>query len=124
MFNVPARTTAVFVREDQVSCSPFGVDVFVRGLNGDWSDAPANLLPYQGDTLYQGVFQVNAGGQDFKVASSDWATVNCGGDGSTAVTLDQPYALVCGDNTPNLSFDAPASGAYQFSVEATDPANP
>jgi pullulanase len=124
VFFVPARTAAVFVREEQVSCSPFGVDVFVRGLNGDWSDAPANLLPFEGGTLYQGVFQVNAGGQDFKVASSDWATVNCGGDGSTAVTLDQPYALVCGDNTPNLSFNAPATGPYQFSVDATDPGNP
>jgi pullulanase len=122
-FYIPARTAAVFVREEQFSCSPFGVDVFVRGLNGDWSDAPSNLLPYQGGTLYQGVFQLNKLTQDFKVASSDWAAVNCGA-GEPEVVSDQPYALFCDANSGNIRFNAPATGSYLFTVEAADPASP
>ena len=66
----------MFVRDEQFSCTPFGVDVFVRGLNGDWSDGPQNLLDYQGGTTYQASYELTAVNQSFKVASSDWSTVN------------------------------------------------
>jgi pullulanase len=122
-FYIPARTTAVFVREEQNSCSPFGVDVFVRGLNGDWSDAPANQLIYDGATTYQRVFQLDSLAQEFKVASSDWASVNCGAGPAEAV-MDAPYPLFCDGDSGNISFTAPATGPYLFTVEATDPANP
>jgi pullulanase len=124
-FYVPARTTAVFVREDQVGCSPFGVDVFVRGLNGDWSNppAPASQLPYLGGTTYQGVFELTATQQEFKIASADWSAVNCGA-GAAEAFPEQPYALFCDGNSGNIRFNAPSLGAYLFTVEAADPANP
>jgi pullulanase len=122
-FYVPARTTAVFVREEQGSCSPFGVDVFVRGLNGDWSDAPANQLNYDGATTYERVFQLDSLAQEFKVASADWAAVNCGSGAAEAIA-DQPYALFCDGSSGNIRFNAGETGAYLFRVEASDAANP
>jgi pullulanase len=99
------------------------VDVFVRGLNGDWSDAPSNLLPYQGGTLYEGNYELGAVSQTFKVASSDWSTVNCGSNGGPVV-VGEPYALFCDASSTDLSMTVPATGSYRFSVDAADPANP
>jgi len=126
-FFVPARTTAVFTRAEQFSCSPFGVDVFVRGLNQDWTDSPANQLSYEGGVTYTGRYTIAAldpADLSFKVASSDWSTVNCGADADPTVNLDVPYALNCADGSGDLALNVAATGDVQITVDATDPANP
>ncbi len=126
-FFVPARTTAVFTRAEQFSCSPFGVDVFVRGLNQDWADSPANQLNYEGGTSYTGRYTIaalTAADLSFKVASSDWATVNCGAGADPSVNLDVPYALNCADGSGDLALNVAQTGDVQISIDASDPDNP
>ncbi len=126
-FFVPARTTAVFTRAEQFSCSPFGVDVFVRGLNQDWSDSPATELSYEGGVTYTGRYTIAAldpADLSFKVASSDWSAVNCGADADPTVDLDVPYALNCADGSGDLALNVADTGDVQITVDATDPANP
>jgi pullulanase len=101
-----------------VEKAPFGVPVFVRGIGGDWSDGAQNQMTYKGGGLYSINKQVAAAAGEFKIASSDWLTVNCGGGaGGNAVTVGTPLALECGANPPNLSIAPAAAGTYIFNYQ-------
>jgi pullulanase len=124
-FFVPARTTAVFVREDQDSCTanPLGADIFVRGLNQDWNATAANELEYDGLNKFERVIALagtTAGDLSFKIADADWAVVNCGAGADPLVDLDTPYPLNCADGSGDLTLNAAATGDYQFTVTGTD----
>jgi pullulanase len=95
------------------------VDVFVRGLNGDWSDGAQNRMNYLGLGTYS-LDKAYAAGYVFKIASSDWATVNCGGaaDGATA-PLGAPFALTCGDSSKSLGLATSTAGTYRFKYTKT-----
>ncbi|MFQ3250742.1 MAG: pullulanase [Glaciecola sp.] len=99
----------------------FGANtVFIRGsLNGWGEDDP---LVYQGDGVY--TVDINLDGTDvaFKVATSDWSTVNLGAtsDDTATVTLGEPKVLFQDGNSSNLTIAAPAAGLYQFKVEGPD----
>jgi pullulanase len=125
-FFVPARTTAVFRRAAQTSCAPYPRELFVRGVNGDWSDNPDRRLVFLGGVDYSATFPVNAGAQQFKVADSNWTgDTNCGapGGGLTA-RLGVPAALYCANDSGNIGLAAPVAGDYTFSLDATDTASP
>jgi len=135
-FTVPALTTAVF-RKDQTGelCDIFGATTsYVRGGFNDWGIA--NPLIEVGET---GVLQTtasvdttNGSSFEYKIASEDWATINCGGpEGDpTDVPLDdgedpqESTFLTCGANPGNLRSDFPATGNYKFSLDTSDQANP
>jgi pullulanase len=123
-FFVPARTTAVFVESAQFACSPFGVSIFVRGLNADWDTADAsNELPFDGDTGYAGTLPLNGTTADdlsFKIADAAYSVVNCGAGADANVQLDQPYALNCDASSGNLTLNVGATGNYRFMVDASD----
>jgi pullulanase len=127
-FQVPARTTAVFVEETQLSCSPFGVSVFVRGLNADWDTADARTeLAFDGDSGYAGTLPLNGTTPDelsFKIADAAYSAVNCGAGAEASVELDQPYALNCDANSGNLALNVASTGNYRFVVDASDVDNP
>ncbi len=125
-FRVPPRTTAVFIRAAQSSCSPYGVPIFVRGLAGDWSANPARELTYVGGTSYSRTIAAVTGAQEFKIADNDWTGAsNCGGavDGVT-VQLARPTVLLCDNNSKNLKIAPPSAGDYTFSLEAANKVNP
>jgi len=93
---------------------PKPVDVFVRGLGGDWSDGAQNLMSYLGAGIYRADKAV-VSGDAFKIASSDWATVNCGGTSANkTVTPGTPFAMACGDGTENLGIATTVNGTYRF----------
>jgi pullulanase len=97
--------------------------VFVRGLFGDWGTT--RPMTWDGESYYSAVVNAAAaGGTGFKIATSDWATLNCGGPvgASDSVTIGEPYTLACGDGTSNLSVNFPASGDYVMAVDATNQA--
>ena len=125
-FRVPPRTTAVFVKNAQTSCSPYGVPIFVRGLGADWTANPARELQYVGGTSYLRTINVAAGAQQFKIADNDWTGAsNCGAavDGVT-VQVAKSTVLLCDNNSKNLGFTPPAAGDYTFSLDAANKVNP
>jgi pullulanase len=98
-----------------LTVEPMPVSVFVRGLGGDWSDGVQNQLEYKGSNVYGMNKPVAAGATSFKIASSDWATVNCGGaTADMQVTVGTPFALACGDGTQNMNIAPAVAGTYTF----------
>lgn len=113
-----------------VSRSTLAAQMFVRGSFNDWGNGPAPTTPmtYDGVGRYRATTNLNAGSINFKVADSGWsAPFNCGaaaGGGPNTVTVGTPFALTCADGTGNLNLTLPATGAYLFNVDATNPAAP
>jgi len=67
---------------------------------------------------------VAAGATSFKIASSDWATVNCGGGtGGSDVTIGTPLPLACGGDPPNLNLSPATEGTYTFTFRHIDAAS-
>jgi pullulanase len=103
---------------------PVEAAVFVRGIGGDWSDGAQNQMSYLGGGFYSLNKAVAATANEFKVASSDWATVNCGsGAAGDTVTVGTPLALACGDGTGNLKLTPAKAGTYTFTFKRIDGAS-
>lgn len=139
-FTVPAYSVAVFVKPQGAEqgeglsafvttgtpdVAPYNTTVFLRGSMNDWADPPTQSFGYAGDNIYTiNVSLIADTEYMFKVASSDWETVNFGApDGEDAVvSLGNAYIMAASNN--NLSFTPAADGNYVFSVDATDTAAP
>jgi pullulanase len=103
---------------------PVDVPVFVRGIGGDWTDAPGNQMIYLGGGFYALNKAVAATANEFKVASSDWDTLNCGaGTAGDTVTVGTPLATACGDGTGNLKLTPAKAGTYTFTYRRIDAAS-
>ena len=92
-------------------------EAFVRGsLNGWGTDDP---LLYTGQGNYQASIAVEAGDHQFKIASSDWATVDlsAAGEGEVPIELHTAIAL-SGPRNPNFAITIPTTGDYLFTVAA------
>ena len=92
-------------------------EAFVRGsLNGWGTDDP---LLYTGQGTYQASIAVEAGDHQFKIASSDWATVDlsAAGEGEVPIELHTAIAL-SGPRNPNFAITIPTTGDYLFTVAA------
>ncbi len=136
-FNVPALTTAVFVKpqgdaqgtglsaqatQGVPDVVPFGDTlVYLKGDMNGWSnDTPTE---YKGNGIYQVAVSLNAGQTyGFKFADADWATVNFGTENGTdgTVTLDTNKTLTAGGDSGNLSFTPDMDATYIFSFDASD----
>jgi pullulanase len=100
---------------------PIEAAVFVRGIGGDWSDGAQNQMAYLGGGFYSLNKAVAATANDFKIASSDWATLDCGaGTAGGTVTVGTPLALACGAGTGNLSVTPARAGTYTFTFKRID----
>lgn len=139
-FTVPAYTTAVFVKpqgaEQGVGLSayatsgapdvvPYGdTTVFLRGGMNDWGEA--NPFEYKGNGIYEtSIALVGGVAHEFKVASSDWSTVDYGAASEGAdqdVTEGEDKTLFAGGS--NLKITASIDATYLFRVNAIDPAAP
>lgn len=131
-FTVPAYTAAVFVKVQNGSqgaglkanatmgaadIPPFGLTtVNVRGGMNGWSENDA--FSYDGSGIYLATVQVNAGVQEFKIASGDWSTVDFGGANSDALQIDTPTTLA--KKGSNLKLNFPRSGKYVFTLNAAN----
>jgi pullulanase len=109
-FSVDASNQA----ELKLTVEPKPIDVFVRGINADWSDGAQNKMSYLGSGTYRLDRAVAAGLTEFKIASSDWSTVNCGWSSKgQQVTIGTPFTMTC-PGSENLNLTAPAAGTYRF----------
>ncbi len=103
---------------------PLDVPLFLRGLGGDWSDGAQNQMSYLGGGFYGINKAVAASAGEFKIASSDWSTANCGGTAAGVdVTPGTPFAMECGANPPNAKFAPAAAGVYTFTYKRVDAAS-
>jgi pullulanase len=134
-FYVPARTTAIFERAEQKSCSPFPVDMYVRGSFTGWADPPpdSSRLEFLGGKDYARSMAVTLPGDGnkpaFKIASADWnaAAYDCGVAPGTNAWLGIPVTLTCGKVTnfdSNLALQVADAGDYTFSLNAVTTTNP
>jgi pullulanase-type alpha-1,6-glucosidase len=128
-FSIPALTAAVFVLPQDgeqgeglitettpVDVPPYGsTDVYLRGSMNGWSTN--NPMTYQGDGVYAFDGYLTPGVYEFKLASSDWSSVNLGygsftsGEGS--VTLEDA-------GNGNIKVTISTQGVYQFRLNASD----
>lgn len=132
-FTVPALTTAVFVKaqgEQQgtglsaIATSgapdvvPYGdTAVYVRGGMNDWSTTDA--LTYRGDGIYQASIKLTAQDYEFKLASSDWSTVNLGApQAGNVVEEDIDFSLASGGS--NLALSITTESTYTFTLDASN----
>ncbi|KKO45083.1 pullulanase [Arsukibacterium ikkense] len=96
---------------------PYGATtVFLRGGMNGWGEVDA--FAYLGANLYSVDISISAGSYEFKVASSDWATVNmgAGADGAT-VTEGNPLRIEASNDNLNMTFADDA--VYNFLLDAT-----
>ncbi|MCU4676095.1 DUF3372 domain-containing protein [Catenovulum sp. 2E275] len=136
-FNVPALTTAVFVKaqgdaqgeglsaqatQGAPDIVPFGdTTVYLKGDMNGWSNTTP--VSYVGNGVYEVAVELSAGqGYNFKFADADWAVVNfgvtAGSDGT--VTLATDKTLVAGGDSGNIVFTPSVDATYIFSFDASD----
>jgi nitrogen fixation protein len=99
----------------------FGTNtVFIRGTMNGWGETDA--LSYDGGGVYSVNITLDGTDTVFKVATSDWSTVNLGADGAdnAPVTIGEGKVLFKGDNPENMTIAAPPAGDYQFKVIGPD----
>jgi len=101
---------------------------FVRGGFNSWGESQP--MAWDGESIYTSVGNVAAGTYQFKVATSDWTSLDCGGprgtpNGSTSAVVGQELALDCRTSAAedpgpsNLGLTIAAEGQYVFSVKGT-----
>ncbi|WAJ70876.1 alpha-1,6-glucosidase domain-containing protein [Catenovulum adriaticum] len=136
-FDVPALTTAVFVKpqgdaqgaglsaqatQGAPDVVPFGdTPVYLKGDMNGWSNEMQ--LSYVGNGIYQTRVELMAGqSYGFKLADADWASIIYGAaegaDGAVAEGTDKTLSL--GGGTGNLSFTPDTDATYIFSFDASD----
>jgi len=125
-FEVPARTTAVFVKPQQgeqgfglSALPPYGDQpIYLRGAMNGWDTS----LPfsYEGNDQYVLEASLPSGDFEFKIADEAFGVANIGG--SLQVALNQATTLQNQGN--NLSMNLPADGIYRFELDAADADRP
>ncbi|MDH3532771.1 MAG: DUF3372 domain-containing protein, partial [Gammaproteobacteria bacterium] len=103
---------------------PYGeTAVLLRGDMNGWDESTP--LIYDSEGRYTVTVALTAGTYNFKLASTDWATVNLGAVSAdeAAVALDTPEDLLPGSND-NLSIEIATDGSYVFTLDAYYPDTP
>lgn len=100
-----------------------GTPVYLRGTvtASGWDANAGNTLAYEGNSIYALSVPMAAGDYMFKVASSDWSTVNLGS--GNAVVLGESITLEQGSNS-NINFTVATAATYRFVVDARNPDAP
>ena len=136
-FVVPARTMAVFIKPqhgdqgeglsaDATTGAPDippyeATSVFVRGGMNGWSTD--DEMQYEGGNVYALERYLEAGDYEFKVASSDWSSVDFGGgDDGADIVLGSNKTLA--RQGANLRLTIATAGTYRFSLNASNPEAP
>lgn len=115
----PAAPTLKVVNPDTYA----GVAVHLRGTvtASGWDANGGNQLVYEGNSIYALSVAMTPGDYMFKVASSDWSTVNLGS--ATPAVLGENVTLTPGSND-NLLLTVTTAANYRFVVDARNPDAP
>ncbi|MBQ1784249.1 MAG: pullulanase-type alpha-1,6-glucosidase [Gammaproteobacteria bacterium] len=129
---VPAFSFAVFVlpqgdaqgagypvdesNKDLSSIPPFGdTEVFLRGDMNGWGET--NEMVFASSGKYGVTVTLEPGTYGFKVASSDWSTVDWGKGGETQPVIGEAYAL---GKDGNLSITLDVKSVVEFVADFSD----
>ncbi|MBR9728461.1 pullulanase-type alpha-1,6-glucosidase [Shewanella intestini] len=97
---------------------PFiGTNVYIRGGMNGWGET--NELVYLGGSIYQAEILVSAATHEFKVASSDWSTVDYGSadtDPSMQLGVDKALAV----SGSNMSLNFASEEMYTFTLDMSN----
>ena len=98
----------------------FSEQAFIRGNMNGWAEA--NPLVYNNDGTYSVEIALEAGDAFFKVANTDYTTINMGAtsDDESEVTISEGKVLFQDSNSANLSITDAAAGTYKFTVTGPD----
>lgn len=101
---------------------PFiGTTVFVRGGMNGWGED--NPMSYAVGGKYSATLDITAGTYEFKVASSDWSTVDYGtADADNTATVGVEKVVAAGGG--NMSATFAEDGSYTFVFDASNLAEP
>lgn len=91
-----------------------GTRVYLRGSMNGWSENDA--FTYIGSGQYEVSVALTAGDYEFKVASSDWSTVNFGAN--SALAVNSTVDLVNGGS--NIALSVTSDGTYVFTFDAAN----
>lgn len=126
------ETTLVFMLDASDSAAPvltvrdavpYGdTGVLLRGDMNGWDESTE--LTYIGDGVYEVSVELTAGNYGFKIASSDWSTVNFGALSADDAAVELGVAEALARTNDNLSLDISADGIYVFTVDAFNPEVP
>lgn len=125
-FNVPALTTAVFVKVQAgaqgtglSALPPYGDQaIYLRGQMNGWDTSTP--FTFQGNDTYGLAVDLEAGTYEFKIADVNFSTANIGGGFN--VPLGQQVTLSNFGN--NLTITVPSDDEYRFELIATDSGSP
>ncbi|MDX1678650.1 alpha-1,6-glucosidase domain-containing protein, partial [Arsukibacterium sp.] len=128
---IPATATYIFTLDANNADSPsltvierptFGeTTVFLRGGMNGWGETDA--FEYIGANRYSINIELGATEYQFKVASSDWSTIDFGaGAAGDTFTLGEPKVLASGGG--NLKLTTAEAGVYNFLFDATSTTTP
>jgi pullulanase len=95
--------------------------VYLRGDMNGWSTD--NEMVYLGGSIYRAEIMVAAGTKGFKVASSDWSTVDYGSlaaDGTVQLAIEKALAV----KGANLSVTIDADAIYSFTFDMSNRSAP
>lgn len=98
------------------------VPVYVRGTvsTTGWGANDINEMQYDGNGVHSLVLSMAKGSYEFKVASSNWSTVNVGA--SSAITLGD--SLLVSQGGSNIGLTIPSDGMYRFEFNNSNPSAP
>lgn len=96
--------------------------VFLRGTvtASQWNADAGNQLVYEGNSVYALSVALAAGSYEFKIASSDWSTVDF--SSANAITIGENISLTPGGS--NAALTVTTAGTYRFVVNARKAAAP
>lgn len=125
-FNVPALTTAVFVKlqgEEQgfglSALPPYGDRaIYLRGQMNDWDTS--SEFEYVGNDTYQLEIELLAGSYEFKIADEFFSVANIGGGFNMPIGSEATLS----NFGNNLVIQPVADGLYRFELNATDASSP
>lgn len=106
------------------NAAPFAANTpLLRGSLNGWGDTTPFV--YQGNNVYIAELEVTAGDYEFKVATSDWSTINLGAASADAkeATLTNGVTLQQ-DSQDNLTMTFSVDATYVFVIDANDVSAP
>ncbi len=96
-----------------VNEEPFvGTPVYLRGGMNGWGET--DEMVYQGGRIYEAAIDITAGDYEFKVASSDWATVNLGAENSDEADVELGVEELLFQTNDNLRISLAEDATYLF----------
>ena len=97
--------------------------VYLRGTvtSAGWGDTnAANRLVHEGNSVYAVSVAINPGEYEFKVASSDWSTVDLGNGAETAPGVSLSMSRGAG----NIKLTVSTAATYRFELDARNTDEP